>query len=33
MLLLSHKVIFIKNEGVLLSVTIRERARAFAGTI
>ena len=30
MLLLSHKVVFIKNEAVLLFVTMRERTRAFA---
>ena len=33
MLLVSYKVIFIKSEAVLLCVTMRERARAFAATI
>ena len=33
MLLFSHKMIFIKNEVLLLCVTMRERARAFAATI
>ena len=33
MLLVSHKVVFIENEAVLLCVTMRERARAFAATI
>ena len=33
MLLASDKVVFIENEAVLLSVTMRERARAFAATI
>ena len=32
-MLVSYKVIFIKNEAVLLCVTMRERARAFAATI
>ena len=29
----SHKVIFIKNEAVLLCITMRERERIFAATI
>ena len=33
MLLVSHKVVFIKYEAVLLCVTMQERARAFAATI
>ena len=33
MLLLSHKMVHIKNEAALLCVTMRERARAFAATI
>ena len=33
MLLLSHKVVFIKNEAVLLSVTMRERTGAFAAAV
>ena len=33
MLLVSHKVIFIENEAMLLYVTMRERARAFGPTI
>ena len=33
MLLVLHKVFFIENEAVVLSVTIQERARVFAATI
>ena len=33
MFLVSHKVVFIKNEAVLLRLTMRERARGFAATI
>ena len=33
MLSVSHKVIFIENEAVVLWVTERERARAFTATI
>ena len=33
MLLLSRKVVFVKNEAVLLSVTMRARARAFAAAV
>ena len=33
MLLVSHEVVFIENEAVLLCVTMRERRRAFAATI
>ena len=33
MLLVSHKAVFIENETVLLHVTMREHARAFAATI
>ena len=33
MLLVSHKMVFNKNEAVLLCTTMRERARAFAATI
>ena len=33
MFLISHKVIFIENETVLLCVTMRVRARVFAATI
>ena len=33
MLLVSHKVVFIGNESVLLYVTMRKHARAFAATI
>ena len=33
MLLVSHKVVFIENEAVLLCVTMRKCARAFASTI
>ena len=33
MLLVSHKVVFIKNEAALLYVAKRERARIFAATI
>ena len=33
MLLVSHKVVFIENEAVLLFATMRERARALAATI
>ena len=32
-MLASHRVVFIENEAVLLCVTMRERARAFAATI
>ena len=32
-MLLSHKVFFIENEPVLLSVTMRERATAFATAV
>ena len=32
MLLVSHKVVFIENETVLLRVTMRKRARAVAAT-
>ena len=31
--LVSHKVIFIENEAVVLCVTMREPARAFAAAI
>ena len=33
MLVFSHKIVFIENETALLGVTMRERARGFAGTI
>ena len=33
MLVFSHKMFFIKNEAMLLCVTMRERARAFVATI
>ena len=33
MLLVLHKVFFIENEAVVLSVTMQERARVFAATI
>ena len=33
MLLVSHKLVFIKREAVLLSVSMWERAKAFAATI
>ena len=33
MLLVSHKLGFIKNQSVLLCVTMQERARAFEATI
>ena len=33
MLLVSHEGIFIENEAVLLSATMREQARIFAATI
>ena len=33
MFLVSHKVVFIENEAVLLCVTTRERARTFAATM
>ena len=33
MLLVSHEVVFIENEAVLLYVPMRERARAFAATV
>ena len=33
MLLVSHKMVFIENEAVLLCVTMRERTRAFEATI
>ena len=33
MLVVSHKMVFIKNEAVLLSVTMRERGRSFEATI
>ena len=33
MLLVSHKVVFVKNEAVLQCVTMRERASEFVATI
>ena len=33
MLVVSHKIVFIKNEAALLCVAMRERASAFAATI
>ena len=33
MLLVSHKVVFIENEAVLICVTMSERARVFAATV
>ena len=33
MLLVSHKVVFIENEGLLQCVTVRERAGAIAARI
>ena len=33
MLLVSHEMVFIENEVVLLFATMRQRARAFAATM
>ena len=33
MSLVSYEVVFIENEAMLLSTTMRERSRAFAATI
>ena len=33
MLVFLHKIVFMENETALLGVTMRERARGFAGTI
>ena len=33
MFLVSHKVVFIENEVILVCVTMRERARVFGATV